>query len=344
MSSRLAARARSPHVSAMRALRFATVGEPLEVLGLEEVGTPEPGPGQVRLRMTHRPINPSDLYCVQGIYPIIPELPGSPGFEGVGSIDSLGEGVTQFSRGQRAIPATGMPGTWAEYLIVPAEGIVPIPDAISDPVAAQALANPVTAWALLSDELQLAQGDWVLQTAASSTLGRLVIQLAKHRGLRTVNLVRRRAHVEELRALGADVVICTEDEPILQRVREVTGGSGVRAVIDAVGGPQGAELAGCLADRGTMIAMGLLGGAPLGPLDTADMIFRGTTIRGFWLIAWFETRARETIGRALGEVLSLLADGTLDPPVEAEYDLSDFRTAIEHSQRQGRRGKVLLRG
>ena len=328
----------------MRALRFANVGDPLEVLRLEEVATPQPGPGQVRLRMTHRPINPSDLYCIQGIYPILPELPGSPGFEGVGFIDALGEGVTHLERGQRAIPATGMPGTWAEYLIVPAGGIVPIPDGVTDPVAAQALANPITAWALLTDELQLSEGDWILQTAAGSTLGRLVIQLARHRRLRTINVVRRRAHVDALRALGADVVICTEEEPILQRVHDVTGGSGVRAVIDAVGGPEGAQLATCLADRGTMIAMGLLSGAPLGPIDAADMIFRGTTIRGFWLITWFATQPRDTIGRAFGEVLSLLADGTLDPPVEAEYDLASFRAAIEHAQRPGRQGKVLLRG
>ena len=328
----------------MRALRFSKVGEPLDVLRLDEVTTPEPGPGQVRLRMTHRPINPSDLYCIQGTYPIRPELPGSPGFEGVGVIDAVGPGVTGLSRGQRAIPAAGLPGTWAEHLIVRADAVVPMPDALSDQIAAQTLANPMSAWAILNEELTLTEGDWILQTAAGSTLGRLVIQLARRRALRTVNVVRRRAQVQELLDLGADAVICTEDEALVDRVREITGGAGVHAAIDAVGGPQGAHVAKCLANGGTMLVMGLLGGAPLGPVDAPDMIFRGTSVRGFWLIAWFSTRPREVIGRAFGEVISLLATGVLAPAVEAEYDLADYREAIAHAQRPGRRGKILLRG
>src|SRR3954463_3858297 len=113
--------------TAMRALRFKKCGDPLEVLTLEDVASPVPGPGEVRVRITHRPINPSDLYCVQGVYPVRPELPGSPGFEGVGAIDAIGAGVSGLTVGQRAISATGMPGTWAEHLIAPAEGVVPIP-------------------------------------------------------------------------------------------------------------------------------------------------------------------------------------------------------------------------
>lgn len=294
--------------------------------------------------MTHRPINPSDLYCIQGIYPIRPDLPGSPGFEGVGVIDALGTGVTGVDRGQRVIPTTGLPGTWAEQLIVPTTSIVPIPDAISDQAAAQTLVNPMSAWAILSDELALDAGDWVLQTAAGSTLGRLIIQLARHRGLRTVNTVRRRESVQDLVALGADAVVCTKGESLVDRVRELTSGGGVRAAIDAVGGPEGAQVAACLSSGGTMLTTGLLSGAPLGPFDAAEMIFKPTTIRGFWLINWFATRPRETIERAFGEVLTLLASGVLDPPVEGVYDLADFREAIAHAQRPGRHGKILLRG
>ena len=328
----------------MRALRFAKVGEPLEVLELVDVPTPEPGPGQVRLRMTHRPINPSDLYCIKGSYPIRPELPGSPGFEGVGVIDGLGPGVNGLTRGQRAIPATGMPGTWAEHLIAPAAAVVPMPEALNDQIAAQAIVNPMTAWAILTEELALTEGDWILQTAAGSTLGRLFIHLARRRALRTVNVVRRRAQVQELLDLGADAVICTEDESLVDRVRDITGGAGVRAAIDAVGGPQGAQVAKCLANGGTLLVMGLLSGAPLGPIDPADAIYRGTSVRGFWLITWLSTRSQEAIGRAFGEVISLLATGVFTPQVEAEYDLADFREAIAHAQRPGRRGKILLRG
>lgn len=328
----------------MRALRFARHGEPLDVLHLDDVPEPHPGPGEVRMRITHRSINPSDLLTVRGLYPNQPSLPGSPGLEGVGVIDALGDGVTNLARGQRVISLAGVPGMWAEQVVIPAERALPVPDAVSDQVAAQVLVNPVTAWVMLNDELALARGDWLLQTAASSTLGRLVIQLARHRGIHTVNVVRRRAQAKALLDAGADAVVCTDDEPIIERVRAITGGKGVRAAIDAVSGPQGGDVARCLAPGGTMLTMGVLGGVTLGPIDAGDLLFKGATIRGFWLTNWFTRQAPESVGRALTEVLTLLATGVMKPVVEAEYDLADFREAIAHAERPGRIGKVLLRG
>lgn len=328
----------------MRALRFSKPGEPLDVLRLDEVPTPEPGRGEVRVRITHRPINPSDLLTIRGVYPIQPSLPGSPGLEGVGVIDAVGEGVTTLTRGQRVISIAGLPGTWAEQLVIPAERALPVPDAVSDQVAAQVLVNPVTAWAMLHDELALAEGDWLLQTAASSTLGHLVIQLARHRRIRTINVVRRRAQVQSLLDAGGDAVVCTEDEPLVERVRAITGGKGVRGAIDAVSGPQAGEVARCLAPGGIMLTMGVLGGATLGPIDAGDLLFKSATIRGFWLTNWFMKQTPESVGRALTEVLTLLATGVMKPAVEAEYDLADFRAAIAHAERPGRNGKVLLKG
>jgi NADPH2:quinone reductase len=328
----------------MRALRFSRHGEPLDVLHLDDVPAPTPGPGQVRIRITHRPINPSDLLTVRGLYPIQPTLPGSPGLEGVGVVDAVGDGVTNPARGQRVISLAGVPGTWAEQVVIPADRALPVPDAVSDQVAAQVLVNPVTAWVMLSDELALTKGDWLLQTAASSTLGHLVVQLARHRGIRTISVVRRRAQVQPLLDLGADAVVCTEDEALVERVRDVTGGKGVRGVIDAVSGPQGGEVAKCLAVGGTMLTMGVLGGTTLGPIDAGDLLFKGATIRGFWLTNWYMRQAPESVSRALTEVLTLLATGVMKPVVEAEYDLADFRDAIAHAERPGRSGKILLRG
>ena len=328
----------------MRAIRFAEHGDPLSVLRLEDVPTPEPGPGEVRLRITHRPVHPADLYCIQGSYPVRPELPGSPGLEGFGVVDAVGPGVKNVAPGQRAVPATGAPGTWVEFMIVPAEGVLPVPDAISDQVGAQIFANPMTAWAMITDELDLNPGDWVVQTAAGSTLGQITVQLARHMGMRTINVVRRREHVLMLRNAGADAVICTADESVVERVRDITNGAGVRGAIDAVGGTLGAEIAACLSPGGTMLMMGLLSRAPLGALDAAHMIFQGTTVRGFWIVTWLQKQSPESLNKAFGQVLGLLANGTIAPPIEAEYDLAEFRKAIEHVQRSGKSGKVLLRG
>ncbi|HEY2375445.1 MAG TPA: zinc-dependent alcohol dehydrogenase family protein [Gemmatimonadaceae bacterium] len=328
----------------MRALRFSDVGDPMQVLHLDDVPSPEPGPGDVRVRMTHRPINPADLLTILGYYPIRPSLPGSPGLEGVGLIDAVGANVKGVSVGQRVISVAGTPGTWAEQLVMPADRAVPIPDAMSNQVAAQTLVNPVTAWALLNDELTLSPNDWVLQTAAGSTLGRLIVQLARRRGLRTINVVRRRSRARELLDLGADAVVVTEDEALVDRVREITGGRGVPAAIDAVGGTEAGEIAASLAPGGTMITMGGLSGATLGPIGIGDLVFKGASIRGFWLARWTTTRPSATIARALGEVISMFTTHELQLPVAAEYDLADFRAALRHAEQPGRTGKVLLRG
>jgi NADPH2:quinone reductase len=316
----------------------------MQVLHLEDVPSPEPGPGDVRVRMTHRPINPSDLLTIQGFYPKRPALPGSPGLEGVGVVDAVGANVRGVAVGQRVISTAGMPGTWAEQFVIPADRAVPIPEVMSDQVAAQTLVNPVTAWALLNDELTLSQNDWVLQTAAGSTFGRVIIQLARRRGLRTINVVRRRSRARELLDLGGDAVVVTEEESLVERVRAITSGQGVPAAIDSVGGAGAAEIAQSLAPGGTMIAMGGLSGPTLGPIPIGDLVFKGASIRGFWLTRWTATRPPALVARALGEVISMLATNALQLPVAAEYDLADFRAALSDAERPGRTGKVLLRG
>jgi NADPH2:quinone reductase len=293
--------------------------------------------------MTHRPINPSDLHSIAGLYPVRPKLPGSPGMEGVGRIDALGAGVTGIPPGRRVVPMTGTPGTWAEHYVAPADRLLPVPDSISDESAAQFLVNPLTAWALLNDEIALEEGDWLLVTAAGSTLGQLLRQLARAKGIRMLGVVRRPPTAEERRTLG-DAVVCTENEVLVERVREITGGRGVRVAIDSVGGLLGGQVATCLGASGVMITLGLLGTEKLMPLDTPDLLFKGAAVRGFWLVNWFARRPAEVQQRALAEVIALMSEGLLEPRVEAEYDLADFKAAIAHAERRGRRGKVLLVG
>ncbi len=223
----------------MRALRFHHFGPPAEALQLDDLPEEAPGPGQVRLRLTHRPINPSDLLTISGHYGRLPRLPAVAGLEGVGRVAALGEGVTGWRVGDRAIPL-GAGGTWRESVTVAAAQLLPVPDAVSDETAAQFVVNPVTAWVMLEEELALRPGDWLAQTAAGSALGRLVIQLAQLRGYHTVNFVRRPEQVAELLALGADAVFCTDEADVAGRVRALTDGRGVAGALDAVGGETGA--------------------------------------------------------------------------------------------------------
>lgn len=327
----------------MRALRFARFGEPSEVLRLEEIPRPEPGPGQVRVRLTHRPINPSDLYTIRGTYGHLPRLPASPGFEGAGRIDALGEDVRHWQIGDRVIPLSGDGGTWREYGLVAADRLLPVAPAVSDQSAAQFVVNPVTAWVMLEEELAIRPGEWILQTAAGSTLGRVVIQLGRLRGFKTINLVRRPEQVEELLALGADAVFCTDDDDLVGRVKGLAGSDGVKGALDAVGGSTGALALNCLRPGATMLLYGMLSDEPL-PVHSGEVLFRGLTLRGFWLSHWFRRRSPEQVTAALSTLMQLMADGRLVPPVEAEYDLVDFLAAIDHAERPGRQGKVLLTG
>lgn len=323
----------------MKSVRFSEFGSPAEVLRVEEVERPSAGPGQVLVRMRARPVNPSDLLTVQGLYGSLPQLPATPGLEGMGEVAEVGEGVGHLAAGQRVIPL-GVAGTWQEYLVAGAAQVLPVPDAVSDQTAAQFVVNPLTAW-IMVEELDLRPGEWLLQTAAGSTLGRVVLQLARLRGFKTINVVRRRAQAEELKALGADEVIATDEEDLVERVKQITGREGLLKAIDAVGGPTGGAVVRALGRGGQLLVYGLLSGEPM-PVDSGRMIFTTSTVRGFWLGEWFRAAAPERQQATTAELLRLMATGEVVPPVEAEYPLADVLAAVEHSVRPGRGGKVLL--
>lgn len=325
----------------MRSVRFEKFGEPREVLAIRDVPAPEPGPGEVALRLTHRPINPSDLAVVRGTYGRLPSPPATPGLEAMGTISALGDGVSGLAIGQRVIPL-GARGTWSEVVVCGAQQLLPVPDAVPDEAAAQFVVNPVTAWAMIVDELGLGEGDWLLQTAAGSTLGRLVLQLAPMLGIRTVNLVRRPEQVDELLALGADAAFATTTPNLDHAIGTLTGG-GVAGAIEAVGGQTGKIAISCLQPGASVLLYGWLGLRPL-PLNVGELLFKGLTVKGFWLTTWFQQRPPEHVQRSLQTLMGHFASGKLSPPIEATYDLEDVVAAAQHAERPGRAGKVLLTG
>lgn len=326
----------------MQSVRFTEFGNPSDVLRVEDVPRPEPGANQVLVRLRARSINPSDLLTVRGLYGALPRLPATPGLEGMGEVESFGEAVKGLQPGRRVIPL-GVQGTWQEYVLAAPEQLIPVPDSVSDRTAAQFVVNPLTAWIMTVEELALQPGEWLLQTAAGSTLGRVVLQIARRRGFKTINVVRRREQAEELKALGADECVSTEDEDLVERVGEITGKAGLTKAIDAVGGTTGAAVMNALGRGGVMLVYGLLSGRPM-PVEGGRVIFNSTTLRGFWLGEWLRSSAPERVQAVTGEMMRAMASNEIVPPVEAEYPLSDVFKAIEHAERPGRRGKVLLVG
>ncbi len=325
----------------MKSVRFSEFGKPSEVLRVEDVEQPAPGTGEVLVRMRARAVNPADLLTVQGRYGALPKLPATPGIEGMGEVVAVGEGVERLRPGQRVIPLGVQQGTWQEYIVAPGAQLIPVPDQVSDQTAAQFVVNPLTAWIMTVEELALEPGEWLLQTAAGSTLGRVVLQIAALRGFKTINVVRRREQADELKALGADEVIATDEEDIDERVKEITGKAGLAKAIDAVGGETGAAVMQTLGRGGVMLVYGLLSGQPT-PVDGGRMIFTTSTLRGFWLGEWLRSAPAERQQAVTGAMLRSMASDEIVPPVEAEYPLADVLAAIEHAVRPGRSGKVLL--
>jgi NADPH:quinone reductase-like Zn-dependent oxidoreductase len=206
-------------------------------------------------------------------------------------------------------------------------------------------ANPATALILLEEIVPLAAGDWVAQNAANSAVGLAVITLARLAGVRTLNVVRREELIEPLRAAGADVVL-VDGADLHQRARRALEEAGatrdaVKLALDAVSGAATARLARLVVDRGTVVNYGALSGEPC-QIEPRETIFRGVTLRGFWLVPWFAAAPPDRVAAVYGRLAPLVAAGTLHTPVEATYPLREARAALAHAGREGRGGKVLL--
>ena len=322
----------------MKSIIFEQTGKPADILNAQDVPLPEPGPGEVRVKVVASPINPSDIMFVQNLYGIRPQLPSGAGFEGMGVVDAVGEGVA-LKTGTR-VSFTSI-GSWAEYAIAHQRSIIPVPDAIADEVAAQLFVNPFTAYALVQ-ESGVPEGGWLMLTAAGSAFGKMVIQLCKKRGINTIGTVRRNDHTDELKALGLTEVINTETDNMAARVKQITDGNGVACVLDAVGGHTATEAFTCLAKSGTMLVYGLMS-LQDPEINAGLIIFRELTLKGFWLTDWMRRVDKETRQDVAQNVISLLASGEFQLPVEATYSLDQIAEAVDHADRPGRWGKILLK-
>lgn len=323
----------------MRALVQHRFGDPAEVLAVEEVALPEPGAGQVRLRVLLSPIHNHDLWTARGTYGFVPDLPARAGTEAVGVVDALGEGVTGLTVGQR-VATGGTFGVWAEYVVTRAAGLVPVPDGVPDEVAAQLVAMPFSAISLI-DDIGLTEGDWLVQNAANGAVGRLVAQLATARGINVVGLVRRAAGVEELAAQGIGRIVATDSDTWRDDVRALTGDAEILAGVDSVGGAASGQVLSLLGDGGTLVVFGAMDGSTM-QLPSGDVIFRDLTVRGFWGSKVGARMAADKRAALFGELISRIASGALTLPVAATYDLGDIAAAVGASGEPGRVGKVLL--
>lgn len=324
----------------MRAITHNTFGNPADVLQVTEKDIPNPGPGQARIRVTLATIHNHDLWTVKGSYGFVPDLPAAAGTEAVGIVDALGEGVEGLQVGQRVASGTSF-GIWAEYALVDASGLIPVPEQLSDESAAQLIAMPFSAISLL-DFLDMKPGEWLIQNSANGAVGRMLAQLAESRGIHVVGLVRRDAGVQELAAQNISGVVSTETPGWEKQVEEITGGASIAVALDSVGGSSAADLVKLLGEGGTLVSFGAMGN-PIMEIPSGPVIFKHITVKGFWGSKVSREMPAEKKTKLFGELIARILDGTLTLPVDSTFDAANIVSAVRASSEPGRAGKVLIR-
>lgn len=319
-----------------RAVILSSFGR--DPLTFSEWPVPEPGVGMVNVKMIAAPINPADLNIIEGKYGELPELPAIPGSEGAGRVVALGAGVGAFRVGE--LVSVIRRGTWSQHLSVAEKDVFPVPDS-TDPLQAAMLGvNPPTALLMLETLPDLKPGEWIVQNAANSGVGRCVIQIAKARGLRTLNIVRREELVAELTELGADCVV-TEETDLRTAAKDICGGKLPRLGFNAVGGASALNLANGLAKDGHLITYGAMGRQPL-KIPNGLLIFKNLTFSGFWLTRWKSHASREEQNRVFSELGNLLAAQKLQIAIHRVFPASQINEALAEAAAEKRAGKVLL--
>ena len=322
----------------MKSATYSEFGTPEKVLQTREVDRPQPGPGEVLVKMVLSPVHNHDLMTIAGLYGFKPELPAVPGTEAVGVVEALGDGVTHLKVGQRV--AGGGDKTWAEYYLGNAARLVPVPDSVSDETACQLVSMPLSSKMLL-DTLEVKSGDWIAINAANGAVGKLLTQYAAEKGVKVLGLVRRDAAVAEMAALGFKDVVATEADGWQDKIKAITGGAPIIRGIESLGGDGAEQLSRILADGAQLISFGAMTGRPL-KIPAGELLFRNITVKGFWGAK--PPVKPERIGVLLGELVADAASGKLVLEIEAAYSIDDVAKAAAASGEPGRKGKIAIRG
>jgi NADPH:quinone reductase-like Zn-dependent oxidoreductase len=323
----------------LKQIELERYGVPEEVARCVDVPDVGPaGPGEVVLEVIAFPINPADLMTCKGDYRIRLNFPAKLGAECVGRVLEVGLGVTHVKPGDLVINL--MRENWTQKRKVRGEDVIRLPDGIDQRQAAMVRINPPTAYFMLTDFVDLKPGDWIIQNASNSAVGRLVIALAKARGIRTVNVARRQDVFAELTAGGADVCLHDGDD-LPSRVAQVVGSAPIRLGLDAVGGLATKRLGVCVEDGGVVVNYGRMSDdEPV--FGIAELIFRGVNLTGFMLGRALSRRNRNEIQSVYGTLTKEIMSGRLSAPIDRVYPIEAIRDALIHAQRPGHHGKILV--
>nr|XP_023025026.1 enoyl-[acyl-carrier-protein] reductase, mitochondrial-like [Leptinotarsa decemlineata]XP_023025027.1 enoyl-[acyl-carrier-protein] reductase, mitochondrial-like [Leptinotarsa decemlineata] len=308
-------------------LTFSEPGDPLVVLRMEEFSLPEPQQKEVLVEMKMAPINPVDINMIQGIYPIKIDVPG---FEGVARVIKLGSCVEKLRLGDHVVPLSPI-GTWRTHLVIPEKILFKVPKMMGYIEASTMIANPSTMYRLLKDFVSVQAGDTVIQNGANSSCGVFAIQLCRHWGINTVNIVRNRPNIEVLKtflkSLGATYVF-TEDE--FAKIDIFKQGTLKRPLLalNCVGGRSATNLIRHLAFEGVMVTYGGMSMEPVS-VSTSALISRGIRLEGFNLLPW-SVNEKNNVERTkmYRDLISMILDGSLKMPPHVLVKFENYKDAL----------------
>lgn len=325
-----------------RIVRFHRVGGP-DVLQIDTVDLPAPGPDEIQLRVKAIGLNRAEVMYRSGEYTFMPRFPAALGYEASGIVAAVGRNVTAFAEGDAVsvVPAFSFAdyGMYGEVVNVPAHAVVRHPASLSFEEAAATWMMFVTAWGALIELGGLQRGDAVLIGAASSSVGQAAIQIANHVGAVPIALTRGESKRQALLDAGAKHVIVGSPADLPQQVADLTGGTGARLVFDPVGGPDAANLLRALATNGTYFQYGALDTRDI-PVPVMDLLARHLTLRGYEL---FEiTGDAQRLERAKRFIVDGLAAGALKPPIDRTFAFDDIAEAHRYMEAGAQVGKIVV--
>jgi NADPH:quinone reductase-like Zn-dependent oxidoreductase len=325
-----------------RVVRFHRIGGP-EVLQVEEVEVPPPGPGEVQIRIHALGLNRAEVMFRTGIYLSQPRFPARNGYEAAGTVAAIGEGVTGFKIGD---PVSVIPGFdlndyafYGELANAPARLVAHHPSSLSWVEAAAIWMQYMTAYGALIDIAGLKAGEAVVIPAASSSVGLAAIQIAKKVGATSIALTRGRSKRQALVDAGAAHVIATDEQDLVKEILAITGGKGARVVFDPVGGPTVEKLTKAMAGFGILFIYGALSTEPT-PLPLFDVLGKDLTIRGYKVSEISTDPARLERGKTF--VNEGLAEGSLKPIIAKTFPLEQIVEAHRYMESNQQFGKIVV--
>jgi len=312
----------------VRAWQVRELGEPRDVLALAEVPDPEPGPGQVLVRVLGAAANFPDVLMCRGLYQVRPPLPFTPGIELCGEVVAAGAGVTGLSAGDRVLGGSALPaGAFGELALMNSGGMLPAPDGLDDAEAAAFFITYQTGWFGLHRRARLAAGETLLVHAAAGGVGSGAVQLGKAAGARVIGVVRGEQKAEVARAMGADVVVDRLSQDFVEVVKEVTGGRGADVIYDPVGGETYARSTKCIAFEGRILVIGFASG------EIPSVTLNHALIKNYSIVGlhWglYQTKEPAAIPECHAELSKLVAEGQIRPLIGERLGLADVADGVQ---------------